>query len=278
MQTFKQFLSESFNDKHILKAVFIVGLPAAGKSTISKQLNCKAIDIDDYYEFASWKQGRNIDDIASKIGDVKDALGLENAPAFQKSLRSKARDMLEINVKNAINGVLPLTIGLVGTKAEKKLLVMKSQLESIGYDTFCIFIDQSAELSYEGNKKRYLGSIEKPRKGKAAREVSYEYIKKASEDLPDQIEILKKEFGQNFAEILKTSNSYAGMFDKKSHSAAIKKCNKFIEQPVKNPIGKELIDAFKMSPTERKYLKDFSPELSDIVDLVSYNVRVAQGA
>jgi dephospho-CoA kinase len=277
MLSFKEFLSESFNDKHIYKAIFIVGLPAAGKSTISKKLACKTIDIDDYYEFVSWKEGRNIDDIASKIGDVKDSLSMEDAAKLQKELRRKSRDMLEVNVKNAINGVLPITIGLVGTKARDKLIVMKEELEKVGYDTFCIYINQSAELSYEGNKKRYLGNIEKPRKGKAAREVSYQYIKKTDEELHKQIEILQDEFGENFAQIDKISND-KDMFDPTTMNASIKKCNAFLNSPVKNHVGKELIKAFRTDPRDKKYLKSFSPDLSDYIDSIAKNIRIAQGA
>ena len=38
MPTFKQFISESINDKGIFKAVFVIGLPGAGKSYTVSQL------------------------------------------------------------------------------------------------------------------------------------------------------------------------------------------------------------------------------------------------
>ena len=83
MLSFKAFLSESFNDKHVYKAIFVLGLPGAGKTTLSKQLPCRVIDIDTYQEFNAWKKGRNIDDVASKIGDMSDSLGKEASTKFK---------------------------------------------------------------------------------------------------------------------------------------------------------------------------------------------------
>ena len=44
------------------------------------------IDIDNYMEFLAWKNGRNIDKVASKIGDVKDILSIDDPSIWRTEI------------------------------------------------------------------------------------------------------------------------------------------------------------------------------------------------
>ena len=230
------------------------------------------IDIDNYMEFLAWKNGRNIDKVASKIGDVKDILSIDDASKLRKKLSIKSHEFVELDLKNAIDGVIPLCISMVGMNADNKLLKIKEQLESIGYDTMCVYIKQSAKHSYEGNERRYLRNIENPRSGKAAREVNQDYISVAAEKLPEQIEIIKKAFENKFVEVEKKSNNYASMFNSASYKNAIKHCSKFLSSPIENDIGKNLLNSFKLNPGELKYLQNFSTDMKALINTIAKNI------
>ena len=64
MKTFKQFVAESINDKGVLKAVFVIGIPGAGKSYTVKKLNGtvqpRVVNTDRATEYLGLKLGRII--------------------------------------------------------------------------------------------------------------------------------------------------------------------------------------------------------------------------
>jgi hypothetical protein len=265
--TFKDFLSESFNDRHIYKAIFVLGLPAAGKSTLSKKLPCKLIDIDTYHEFTAWKRGRNIDDLATKIGDVNDKLSAEASIKYKQETLNHAIDQLEIEVKNSIDGVLPIIINLVGTNAEAKILTMKSQLESIGYDTFCVYVHHESDASMKGAHGRYVHALSNPRQGRAARKVDSDYIDVVSKKLPDEINKVKSVFLDNFSVV------DSGDFD-----VAIKSCTRFLNSAVSNEVGKQNIELFNADARSKKYLSTFSPKYAEVISLIAKRIKHAQRA
>jgi hypothetical protein len=268
--SFKQFLSESFNDRHIFKAIFIIGLPASGKTTFSKMLDCKTIDFDKYAEHFATKGGRNIDNEVSKFRD--DAVDLPGHE-FMSRLLSKSHHMMEIDIKNAVNAVLPLTISLVGTKAETKILAIKKQLESIGYDTFCVYIDQNEDLAKDGSRIRYQANLGSSR---AARNVDEKYISVANASLQRELNLIKKEFGDNFSIIRKISNDQKNMFEQESYLKTIKECNAFLNSKIKNKIGQESISLFKTNSKEFKYLAAHDPDAANRITKVAAEIKKAQ--
>ena len=120
MMTFKQFIDESINDKGILKAVFVVGIPGAGKSYTIKQLTGgvapKIVNTDKATEFLSKKF-----EIES------------NSETWKSFFRDKTRPMTTAMLTNYLNGMLPLFVD--GTSNDvSNVLGRAGILESLGYD------------------------------------------------------------------------------------------------------------------------------------------------
>ena len=126
MISFKQSLTEGINDRGIFKAVFIVGTPSAGKSTVvatvgDGRIKPKLVNTDIPFEHMAFKAGYTDDDMADEVTQTKAWMEL--------------RDRVKIVAKNQLaqylNGMLPLFID--GTSSNpNNLKMLKAALEILG--------------------------------------------------------------------------------------------------------------------------------------------------
>lgn len=224
MITFKQFVSESVNDKGIFKAIFIIGIPGAGKSYTVKQLNGgvqpRVVNTDRATEYLSKKSGS--------------VISSKDWPKF----RDDAHRITKGALQNYLNSALPLFID--GTSNDTSNILHRAGiLESLGYDVGMIFVDTSLETALKRAASR------------TERTVDPAFIKAVNDQALDNQRFFSSKF-----EFFKTIKNDADEMTDDVLIDAFKKVNSFFDSPVSNPVGKRLIAEMK-----EKNLKYLSPDI-----------------
>jgi hypothetical protein len=210
--TFKKFISESINDRGLFKAIFVIGLPGAGKSyTVSKLKGTASpmiVNTDRASEFLSRRNGTKI---------TKDTWS---------HFQDKTHKMTKASLENYINGMLPLFVD--GTSNDvSKILHRMGILESIGYDIGVVFVHASLETA----KRRA-----KEREEKIGRSVDEDFIEHVHFQNKENAGFLKSKVSF-FKEV---ENDVDGINDEVL-TAAFKAVQSFFLAPHQNPIGKRAI-------------------------------------
>ena len=222
---FEEFLlNESINDKGILKAIFVVGLPGAGKSyTVSNlkgQISPKIVNTDVALEFLSKK---------TKIP--------ANSETWKTVFRDSTKKMTSTMLYNYINGMLPLFID--GTSNDTSNILSRAGiLESLGYDIGMIFIDTDIEIA----KQRATERAEK-----IGRTVDPSFIDKVYKES----EANKKYFQSKFSFFKVYENNGQGL-DNDLMQKLFKQVQGFYTEDVQNPVGARNLE--KISEEKEKYL------------------------
>ena len=133
---FKEYLTESINDKGIFKVIFLSGSSGSGKSYVINKI----------------KDGQ----IEPKIvnTDIAVEYFMKIDPNFDwNTYGDKSKHLTKKQLVNYLNSLLPLVID--GTSANSSaVLRRKGILQSLGYDTGMVFVDTPVETAIERNKKR----------------------------------------------------------------------------------------------------------------------------
>lgn len=222
---FEEFLlQESINDKGILKAVFVVGMPGAGKSyTVSNlkgQVSPKIVNTDVALEFLSKK---------TKIP--------ANSETWKTVFRDSTKKMTATMLYNYINGMLPLFIDGTSNDASN-ILSRAGILESLGYDVGMIFIDTDIEVA----KQRAIDRAEK-----IGRTVDPTFIDKVYKES----EANKKYFQSKFSFFKVYENNGQGL-DNDLMQKLFKQVQGFYTEDVQNPVGTRNLE--KIREEKEKYL------------------------
>ncbi len=222
---FEEFLlTESINDKGILKAIFIVGLPGAGKSyTVSNlkgQISPKVVNTDVALEFLSKK---------TKIP--------ANSETWKTVFRDSTKKMTSTMLYNYINGMLPLFID--GTSNDTSNVLSRAGiLESLGYDVGMIFIDTDIEVA----KRRAIERAEK-----IGRTVDPSFIDKVYRESEDNKKYFKSKF-----DFFKIYENNGQSLDNDLMNKLFKEVQSFYNEDVINPVGKR--NLIKIEEAKEKYL------------------------
>ena len=209
--TFKQFVSESLEDKGAFKAIFVVGIPGAGKSyTISKlhgTVSPRIINTDRALEFLSKKF---------------------NKPANSETwslFRDSALRITSGSLQSYLDGVLPLFID--GTSNNTSNILSRAGiLESLGYDVGMVFVTAPLEVAIKRAEERAK---------KIGRAVDEDFIRQVHEQAEENKEYFKGKF-HFFKEV---NNSEDALTDEVLNKV-FKSVQSFYNQPIENPVGKRL--------------------------------------
>lgn len=221
--TFKQFISEGINDKGIFKAIFVIGLPGAGKSYTIKQLkgpiSPKIVNTDIAAEFlaSKWKK------------EIKSETWHE--------FKDSAHRVTKNSLAQYLNGMLPLFID--GTSNDvSNILHRIGILESLGYDVGVVFVHTSLDTAMKRAEERAK---------KTGRHVDAEFIRAVDSRNKENARYLKSKVSF-FRQIENDSDG----LDDSQMVAAFKATQQFFDSPVRNPIGKRTLE--QMRANQQKYL------------------------
>lgn len=219
---FKSFITEGINDAGILKAIFIIGLPGAGKSYTAKKLagaiSPKVVNTDIASEFIALKGGIKVSSITWPT--LRDT-----------SIRITKRSLL-----NYMDSLLPLFVDGTSNNVSQ-ILHRIGILESIGYDVGVVFVHTDLELAIERSKAR--SSI-------IGREVDLNFIHEVNKVNLENAKYLQSKVG-----FFKQVENNGQLNDKMMHNI-FKDVQGFFNEPIKNPVGKRLIK--QMVEKSEKYL------------------------
>lgn len=239
MITFKQFIDESVNDKGILKAVFVVGIPGSGKSYTIKQLSGpiapKVVSSDKATEFLSKKFG-----ITS------------NDETWKTFFSDRTKPLTTGILANYINGMLPLFVDGTSNNTSR-ILNRVGILESIGYDVGMVFINTNLDVAKERAATRA---------AEIDRHVSVDFIEKVHAQAEENREYYRGKF--NF---FKEVNNNPGELDDAAIMKIYRQVAGFYSEPISNPVGKRTIEALR--GTKEKYLVDTILSKDDLMKKLS---------
>ena len=215
---FYDFLTESINDKGILKAIFMSGISGAGKSyTLSKitsgSIEPRIVNTDKFTEFFKAFH-----------------------PTEWRKYQSKIKILTKTQLSNYLNGILPLYIDSTSSNSSA-MFRRNGILKSIGYDTGMIWIDVDLDTALKRAEKR-------------ERKVDPKFIK----EIHSRLYKIKDYYKDNFKFFIEINNNDAELTNEVILST-FKKIQNFYLEPVINPIGIELIE--KMKENKYKYLTEY---------------------
>lgn len=234
--TLLQQLQESVNDKGRLKAVFVCGIPGAGKSyTITTvqdgTIQPRIINSDKMYEFLG------------RTGKI-DVSNPEAWPDVKDTVHRTTQAQLALYV----NGLLPLFVD--STSADPgNLLRRKGILESLGYDVGVVWVETKLEDALARAAQR-------------ERAVPEEFICKVHERASEAKSFLLARFDWKI-ELMNSEGELTDAVVKKAYNAT----RAFFNEDVHNPIGQRILR--KLEETGDKYLVPSIFESEEIRHLTS---------
>jgi predicted ABC-type ATPase len=224
MTTFKDFiLSESIEDAGIFKAIFVTGIPGAGKTHTVRHLQGKisprVVNTDRATEFLAKK------------------LGKQSHPSNWEEFKDSAHRITAGGLYNYLNGVLPLFIDGTSNNVSN-ILHRAGILESLGYDIGMVFVNAPLELAIKRAKDRAATT---------GRDVETHFIKKVHAQAEENKEYFKSKFA-----FFKEVDNREDMLSNDVLQDAFKKVQGFYESPLSNPVGKRMKQ--RMIDKRAKYL------------------------
>jgi len=214
--TFRQFVAESINDAGIFKAIFLAGIPGAGKSYAVTKLKGpiapRVVNTDRASELLAKRLGRHV------------------TPAdWDLIFRDRVHQLTKAALFNYLNGMLPLFIDGTSNDAAN-LLHRVGILESIGYDVGMVYLDTPLEVAKERVRRRASA---------IGREVSPEFIERVYATLPEHVAFYRNKF-QFFLELSGTAE-----LNDAALQQAFEQTNAFFSAPVRNPLGRLTIEQLR---------------------------------
>ena len=231
-----RMISEGVEDPGILKCIFMAGGPGSGKSFtamdifgIDKKLvssfsstGLKQVNSDRAFETLLKRNGIDPKDLA-RI-EREDTELWDKITKDPGSMRTQAKDITRKQKSFYEAGRLGMIIdgtGHVYSKIQKN----KKHAESLGYDTYMVFVNTSLEVALQRNKNR-------------ERVLPEELVTKSWKDVQNNLGKFQNLFGGNFRIVDNTVY-------KPVSKEVVKAAQKFMRKPVYNKIGQKWIENAK---------------------------------
>lgn len=229
----EQMIVEGVDDPGILKCVFMAGGPGSGKSFtameifgIDKKLKSsfstfglKSVNSDSAFEAGLKKNGIDPKDLA-RIEKEEPELWDALTGTGKNTIRSKAKQLTRKQKSFYEAGRLGMIIDGTGHDYGK-IQKNKKYAESLGYDTYMVFVNTSLEVAQERNLKR-------------DRVLPDDLLEQSWKDVQNNLGKFQNLFGGNFRIVDNTVY-------KPISNQVQKAVNTFIKKPLYNVIGKKWI-------------------------------------
>lgn len=211
-------LTESIEDKGILKAVFVIGIPGSGKSyTITKindgSIQPRIVNTDKLYEFLGKTQGVSI--------------GSDSDPNETRRILDLSKKLTRIQLLQYINSLLPLFVDSTSFDAPN-ILRRIGLLEGFGYDVGIVWVYSDLKTALERARAR-------------ERHVDEEFITRVYQKTEANAQFLKSKV----AKFVKIEND--GLLDNEAILDAYKSIANFFRSPISNPVGIKTIEDMRES-------------------------------
>ena len=187
----EDLITEGVYDPGVFKAVFLMGGPGSGKSTVVNQLNLvnlglKIVNTDKAFENGLKKAGLGLD--------------LRNMDAeLRDPIRNRAKEITAKQMDAYLRGRLGMVFDTTGAKASK-ISSYKDLLDKAGYEYKMVFVNTSLEFAQQRNAER-------------ARKLPKEVVTADWNASQKNVDYFRKLFKKDFIEILNNDD----------HKALIKK-------------------------------------------------------
>ena len=229
----EQMMTEGVDDPGILKCVFMAGGPGSGKSFTAMEIfgidkrtkqsfsatGLKTVNSDSAFEAGLKKNGINPKDLA-RIEKEEPELW-DKITKDPGGIRSQAKKLTQKQKSFYEAGRLGMIIDGTGHEYGK-IDKLKKHAESIGYDTYMVFVNTSLEVAKERNLQR-------------DRVLPDELLTKSWQDVQNNLGKFQNLFGGNFRIV---DNTVYKPINKDVQKAI----NQFIRKPIYNRIGKKWIE------------------------------------
>lgn len=146
---FKEYITEGVDDQGIFKAIFLAGGPGSGKSFVANNtlpqaiFGLKVVNSDEPLEYLLKK---------NQIPTDMNTMSAADLERFANT-RDRAKEITKKREKLYIQGRLGLVIDGTG-RDHDKINKKKQNLESLGYDTYMVFVNTSLEVALKRNLMR----------------------------------------------------------------------------------------------------------------------------
>ena len=190
----EDLIQEGVYDPGIFKAVFLMGGPGSGKSTVVNQLSFKALGLKIVNTDKSFETG------LKKAGQTLD---LKTVPAeIRDPIRKKAKRQTTRMMDRYIDGRLGLVFDTTSADASK-IKSYKGMLDRLGYESKMVYVSASLDNAQKRNSMR-------------ARKLPPEIVKKDWDRSQKNIDIMKKIFKKDFVQV--TNDDDLSSLQKKTNS------------------------------------------------------------
>ena len=228
----RQILLEGVYDPGLLKAVFMAGGPGSGKSHTAKIIfggdhesglssatasGLKMVNSDPAFEMFLKQAGYDPADLAKM--DPKE---FAKVTAPTDSPRASAKRIRDTQQKHYTKGRLGIIIDGTGDDYGK-ITRKKQMLESIGYDTYMVFVNTTLEVAQERNANR-------------DRKLPKDLVEEIWTDVQANLGAFQSLFGLGKMAII--DNTVYGPISGEISSAV----NQFVSAPISNPIGRKWVE------------------------------------
>lgn len=238
----KPLIDEGIDDPNILKAFILAGGPGSGKSAVVNTIfgipedltfspyGLKISNSDKAFEYLMKK--KNLPTKREKYSSEEEYNKVFSGTPG--TVRGRAKDIKNAQLDLYLDGRLGLIMDGTGDdyyKVEKT----KKMLESLGYDVYMIFVNTSLDIALQRNRKR-------------DRSLADDVVKDIWVVVQKNLGGFNKMFGGNFiivdnSEIEKDPKTNKLMLQQ----YISKEIGKFLNKPLKNPIGKQWIEQQKQN-------------------------------
>jgi predicted kinase len=230
-------LLEGVDDPGILKCVFLAGGPGSGKTYMTKglfgvpdrlnisQSGMKMVNSDKELKFLLRKFGFGTD-----LDKMPDEVFQNLTTSKEKggsNLRQFAKELTAQRKKKYQSGRLGMIIDGTGDDF-KKIARMKKEVEGSGYDTYMIFVNCTLEVALQRNEKR-------------DRVLPQKIVMDSHRAVMQNLGGLSGLFSGNFMIVDNNKDLDEKRAIKRFNMLVKQGLNKFINKPLKNPIGKSWI-------------------------------------
>tara|TARA_B100000085_G_scaffold112601_1_gene102766 strand:- start:1294 stop:2574 length:1281 start_codon:yes stop_codon:yes gene_type:complete len=190
----EDLITEGVYDPGIFKAVFLMGGPGSGKSTVVdglslKALGLKLVNTDKAFENGLKKAGMSLDLRGADFDKVD-------------PIRARAKKVTAKNMDNYIAGRLGMIFDTTAAN-KSKIVSYKKMLDKLGYEYKMVFVMTSLDNAQKRNDMR-------------ARKLPPEIVKGDWEKANKHAEEFKKLFGKNFIPV--SNNDDIGTLKKKTNA------------------------------------------------------------